>query len=82
MAKVGTVLALCFNVWSTDFYKIPILMCCNFTFDIFLLLTNTVAMKTVNVTSLDPLRNFLVHIQEIDAEIAAQAWKAMHSIYV
>jgi hypothetical protein len=50
------------------------LMCYNFIFDICFNL-NTVTMKTV-ITSLDPLRNFLVHIQEIDAGIAAQEWRA------
>jgi hypothetical protein len=39
-------------------------------------------MKTVDVTNLDPLRNFLIHIQEIDAGIAAQEWRKIHSIYV
>lgn len=39
-------------------------------------------MKIADVTSLDPLRSFLVHIQEIDAGIAAQEWRTAHSIYV
>jgi len=43
---------------------------------------NTVTMKTVEVTNLDPLRNVLVHVQKIDARIAAQEWKKIHSIYV
>jgi len=36
---------------------------------------NTVTMKTVEVTNLDPLRNVLVHVQKTDARIAAQEWK-------
>jgi hypothetical protein len=39
-------------------------------------------MKTVDVANLDPLRNFLVHIQEIDAGIAAQEWRAIHSMFM
>jgi len=37
-------------------------------------------MKTVDVTNSDQLRIFLVHIQEIDAGIAAQEWRTIHSI--
>jgi hypothetical protein len=39
-------------------------------------------MKNVDVTNLGPLRIILVHIQEIDAGIAAQEWRTVHSIYV
>ena len=71
----------CVLVYEAQYFYInPILMCCNFSFCLFML--NTVTMKTVDVTNLDPLRNFLIHIQEIDAGIAAQEWRKIHSIYV
>jgi len=39
-------------------------------------------MKTVDVSNLDQLRNFLVHIHETETGIAAQEWRKIHSIYV
>jgi hypothetical protein len=53
------------------FYKMPILMCYSFIFDICFNL-NKVTMKTVDFTNLDPLRNCLFRIQEIEAGIADQ----------